>query len=53
MRLILLALLLLTTVFMTGCGAVTGSLDFGFIKIPMIFVFGAIIVYIIYRRNHR
>jgi len=53
MKLVILALLILGTLFLSSCGAVTGTINFGFIKIPSIFILGAIVIYIIYKRNHK
>ena len=53
MKYLILVGLLSCLLFLTSCGAVTGSIDLGFVKIPMILVFAAIIIYIIYRRNHK
>ena len=53
MRYILLVLMLVPLLLLSSCGMMGGAVDFGFIKVPMIFIFAAIILYIIYRRNHR
>jgi hypothetical protein len=44
---------LLALLFLTSCGMFAGSIDLGFIKIPVIIVFAVIIFYILYRRNNR
>lgn len=53
MKIILIILSILSMSLLTSCTAMQGSIDLGFIKIPMFIVFAAIIIYIIYRRNHR
>jgi MFS-type transporter involved in bile tolerance (Atg22 family) len=53
MKYILIGLSLVSLLFLSSCGAITGSIDFGFIKIPTFLILGVIIVYIIYRRNHK
>lgn len=53
MKYIALSLLLIVILFLTSCAAVTGSIDFGFIKIPTFLILGVIIIYVIYRRNHK
>ena len=49
----LLVLLIVPLLFLTSCTAVTGTIDFGFIKIPSFLILGAIVVYIIYKKNHK
>jgi MFS-type transporter involved in bile tolerance (Atg22 family) len=53
MKLVILVGLLAGTLLLSSCGAVTGTIDFGFIKIPSILILGGLVFYIIYKRNHR
>lgn len=53
MKYVFLAAILAATVFLSSCGAVTGTIDFGSIKIPSIFILGGLVIYIIYKRNHK
>jgi hypothetical protein len=53
MKYVFMVTLLVSVLLLSSCGAVTGTIDFGFIKIPSIFILGALVVYIIYKRNHK
>lgn len=53
MRLILLGLMLIAMLGLTSCGAITGTIDFGFIKIPAVLILVVIVFFIIRKRMNK
>lgn len=53
MKLLILAVMLTSLLLLTSCGAIGGTIDFGFIKVPSFLILGVIVFYIIYKRGHK
>ena len=53
MKLLILGIIVASLLFLTSCGVASGSIDFGFIKVPSILILGVIVFYIIYKRGHK